>query len=296
MKPQHETLVEIAKEFKEVTFKQGRTAFSFLVANESAKKTVILLHGVTGNKRDMVVVGRAYARRGYAVYAPDLPGHGSAPIVHATSFHDLGDWLRDCIAATKRTPDILIGNSFAAAICYSYAQQGYLAKKTHLILACPTPVIAWSSRALRMAGDLLPMWLANRLYNSQLGITIRVRYLLQGNDPSAYLWLNESEEHKKMFNDEQASNTVVMSMLLDTHNPYVDRRLPYAVQERITVIVGEKDNVVTRQSLPVLKRILPYARMLIVPNAGHILHFEAHDDLGKLNHPHIHILPQSASS
>jgi pimeloyl-ACP methyl ester carboxylesterase len=281
MNTQHETLVEIAKEFKEVTLRQGKSTFSFLVANPSAKKTAILLHGLTGNKLDMVVIGRAYVQRGYAVYAPDLPAHGSTPSIQVNTFHDLGTWLRDCVAATGRTPDILLGDSFAAAICYDFAQQGYMAPTTHLILACPTPVIAWSSRALRTASHLLPIRLTDRAYNSRLGINLRVRYLFQGTNPSAYWWLIESEHHKKAFIDIRASN--ILSMLLETHNPYAGIRLPRALQERVTVIVGEKDNVVTRESLPVLKRILPYARMLLVPHAGHILHFEAHEDIGNID-------------
>jgi pimeloyl-ACP methyl ester carboxylesterase len=281
MNAQHETLDEIAKGFKEVTLKHGTVSFSFLVANESAKKSVFLIHGVTGNKLDMVVVGRAYAKRGYAVYAPDLPGHGSAAAIKAKSFNDLGNWLRDCIASTKRTPDILLGNSFAAAVCYDYAQQGYLHANTHLILACPTPDIAWSTRALRFAGGLFPERFMSRAYNSRLGIDARVRYLLRSLDPSARQWLNESEYHKVPFLDVRLSNT--LSMLLETHNPFAGVRLPMITQKRVTVIIGEKDNVVTRKSLPILKAILPHARMMFIPDAGHILHFEAHTALGSID-------------
>jgi pimeloyl-ACP methyl ester carboxylesterase len=282
MKTQHETLVEIAREFEEAAYEHNGTSFSFLVANKSAKKAVVLVHGVTGNKLDMVVVGRQYAKRGYAVYAPDLPGHGSALTIQAANFNDLGDWLRDCIISTKRTPDILLGNSFAAAICYDFAQQGYLADKTHLILACPTPSIAWSSRALRLAGGFLPARLASSIYNSPLGIRTRVQYLLKGGDTSARLWLSESEYHKIPFINPRTSNA--LSMLLETHNPFASMRLPRAVQERVTVVVGDEDNVMTRTSSHLLKRILPYAQIIFVPHVGHILHFEAYSELGSLHH------------
>ena len=46
--------------------------------NTSADKAVILFHGVTGGKIDMVPLAERYVNFGYAVYAIDLPGHGGS--------------------------------------------------------------------------------------------------------------------------------------------------------------------------------------------------------------------------
>ncbi|HEU5121281.1 MAG TPA: alpha/beta hydrolase [Candidatus Saccharimonadales bacterium] len=268
----HTPLTVIGQQFREKTKTTPAGTFFWLVANESAEKVVVLVHGVTGNKLDMVALGEEYIKQGYAVFAPDLPGHGSAPALNADTFDDLGNWLRDFIFAIGRTPDILAGNSFASAICYNFATQGYLSPSTHLILACPTPDIAWSSRALRRASGVLPSKLAIKSYNSRLAIKARVAYLSKSKRSSAKQWLNESEYLKIPFIDAAVSNR--MSMLLESHNPYLVS-LPEKVQRQITVIVGEKDNVITKQSLPTLRKILPHARLLLVPHVGHILHFEA---------------------
>lgn len=273
MKTAHMPLVEIGKDFKETIKQLDESAFCWLEANTAAKKVVILVHGVTGNKLDMVVLGREYVKLGYAVYAPDLPGHGAAPELAADTFDELGDWLDACIMAIGRTPDVLVGNSFASGICYNYVTQGYLDNKTHLILTCPTPDIAWSSRALRRAGGVFPNGFTTRAYNSPLAIKVREIYLSKSKDRSSKRWLNESEYHKIPFID--AGIGYRMSSLLDTHNPYFAPAPPLDVQERITIILGTKDNVVTKRSLPLLRRLLPRARMIMVPGVGHILHFEA---------------------
>lgn len=273
MKTTHTPLTEIGKQFHEEVKKTSHGTFTWLVANPKAAKVAVLVHGVTGNKLDMVVVGQEFLKRGYAVYAPDLPGHGSAPVLDVQSFDDLGNWLRDCIGAMGRTPDVIIGNSFASGICYNYATQRYLDKKTHLILTCPTPMIAWSSRALRRASGILPPKLTIDAYNSRPAIAARVAYLGKAKHPSSKKWLRESEYHKIPFIDAKIGNQ--MSRLLDTHNPYFAPPLPVEVQKQITVIIGKKDNVITRHSLPHLRKILPFARMLIIPSVGHILHFEA---------------------
>lgn len=280
MQQKYEKLVEIASEFKEKTFKKGSSSFSYLVANESAKKMVVIVHGVTGNKLDMVTVGREYTRQGYAVYAPDLPGHGNARAIPIRNFNDLSNWLRDAIASTDRTPDILMGNSYASSICYNFARQGYLASKTHLVLACPTPDIAWASRALRTASRMLPSKLTVAAYNSSLAIKVRIAYLLMTSDPVARTWLYESERHKIPFIDSKIANT--MSMLLETDNPYIASHLASSVQKRVTVVIGERDNVITRKSLPLLHQILPHASFVIIPGVGHILHFEAPKQLAEV--------------
>ncbi len=273
----HTTLVEIGKNFTEKTTKTANGTFCWLVANEKAEKTVLLVHGVTGNKLDMVVVGNEYVRRGYAVYAPDLPGHGSAPVLGADTFDALGDWLSSCIKAMGRIPDILIGNSFASGICYNLVTRGLAAEKTHIILACPTPRVAWSSRALRAAGGLLPRSIGTAAYNSSRAINTRVTYLSKVSDGSPKKWLKESEHHKIPFIDAKVGNH--MSMLLETDNPYEVVPPERAVQERITVIFGTKDNVATKRSFGRMRRLLPFSRMLIVPGAGHILHFEAAEQI-----------------
>ena len=267
------SLVEIGKDFKETTKQMDESVFCWLEANTAAKKVVVLLHGVTGNKLDMVVLGREYVKLGYAVYAPDLPGHGAAPELAASTFDELGDWLDACIMAIGRTPDLLVGNSFASGICYNYATQGYLDKKTHLILTCPTPDIAWSSRALRRAGGVFPNDFTTRAYNSPLAIKVREVYLSKSKDRASRRWLNESEYHKIPFIDAGIGHR--MSILLDTHNPYFAPPLPLDVQGQITIVLGTKDNVVTKRSLPLLRRLMPRARMIMVPGVGHILHFEA---------------------
>jgi pimeloyl-ACP methyl ester carboxylesterase len=269
----HTTLVEIGKNFTEKTTTTTNGTFCWLVANEKAKKAVVLVHGVTGNKLDMVVVGKEYVKRGYAVYAPDLPGHGGAPVLGVDTFDALGDWLNNCIEAMGCTPDILIGNSFASGICYNLITRGLAPEKTHIILACPTPRVAWSSRALRAAGGLLPRSIGTTAYNSNRAINARVTYLSKISDGSPKKWLKESEHHKIPFIDAKVGNR--MSMLLETDNPYEVVPPERSVQERITVVFGTKDNVATKRSFGRMRRLLPFSRMLIVPGAGHILHFEA---------------------
>ncbi|MBL8159690.1 alpha/beta fold hydrolase [Candidatus Saccharibacteria bacterium] len=272
----HEPLQHIEKEF--ITFQRHHNGveYHFLATNTKAKRGVLLLHGVTGNKLDMVVLGRHLARQGYAVYAPDLPGHGSAKGLVAKDFDQLGRWLDGCVASLAAqgvSINLVIGNSFAAAICYNYAQQGLLPDGCQLLLNCPTPDISRASRLLRYMGQALPEVVAWRLYNSHLVISIRIKYLHVSKRPEAKRWLRESELYKRSFLDVPVSNA--MSALLHTHNPYEGRRLTKAVQQRTEYIIGDRDNVVTRHTATRLRQLLPDATPHVIHGAGHILHFDA---------------------
>ena len=274
----HESLKEISQEFTEKTLQHGEISFSFLVVNESAARSIVLVHGVTGNKYDMVVVGREYARKGYAVYIPDLPGHGAAPFMKVDSFTDLSKWLYAFIESIERNPDVLMGNSFGSAICYHFAQMGLLSQSTQLVLACPTPKIATLSRALREASGLLPEHWVSAPYNASWAIQFRTNYLITSSSRQARVWLEESERMKKAFLNVKMANAV--STLLRTDNPYDGVQLSPEVQRRTTVVVGAKDNVITKDSLSLLRERLPEAHFIVVPQVGHILHFEAYQQLG----------------
>lgn len=269
----YEPLLSLRPLFEEMSTEYNGQRFSFLVANRSASKMALILHGVTGNKLDMALLGRYLARHGFAVYLPDLPGHGSAPAVVHRQFAELGRWLDDCIRSTGRQPTVVIGNSFGSAVCYSYAQQGLLPEGTALVLNCPTPDTAIMTRMLQATGRLLPDRLAGRVYNANWAVALRIGYLHVSGDDSARHWLKESERLKRDFINPTVSNN--MARLLQTQSPYRGPQLSEPVQRRTSYVIGERDNVVTAHTWSIMQRLLPLAERRIVPAAGHILHFDA---------------------
>lgn len=251
--------------------------YSFSVANENAPRKVLFVHGVSGAKEDMEIMGKIAAKRGYATYLIDLPNHGQGSPVTVDSFDRLGLWLRDAIFAMDIVPDIIVGNSYGSAVCYNYAAQGFLPLHTKLVLGCPTPDIAFLSLTLGRALVRLPAPVAEFVYNSPLMIYIRVTYLSRHRGDGSKELLFDSER-RKIGTLDVLTGTRMANLIHDrTHNPYRNYLLPETVQRRTVVIIGDRDNVVTRRSLSKLRRLLPHAKFDIVRGAGHILHFEVPD-------------------
>jgi pimeloyl-ACP methyl ester carboxylesterase len=72
--------------------------------------------------------------------------------------------------------------------------------------------------------------------------------------------------------------TNVLTGLLSSQNPYL-KPLPANLKNKLIVVIGDKDNVVTKKAIGMMRHQAPMAKFKIVHGVGHILHFEAINDL-----------------
>lgn len=243
--------------------------------NTSADKVVILFHGVTGGKIDMVPLAERYVNFGYAVYAIDLPGHGGSVQPPLNTYDDLADWLAEDLARLGRTPDLIVSNSYSSSIVYHALRTEKIPKNTKVIMACPTPRMTLIADTMQILSNLLLNarfgW---AIYNSRPIQIFRTNVLIKSCNHEAYRWLLESESYKKATVALQDSE--VLTSLLYRQNPFVSG-VPRTDQQRVTVILGGKDNVANSKTNDIMRQLMPEAQFIIDPAAGHILQFEAVD-------------------
>ena len=268
---QHQTLADLRRTFRVVT----RDGIGWLEANTQAPKVVVLLHGITGGKDDMLPLAKKYESRGYAVYSVDLLGHGDSDMPHIMTFADIGKWFHHVVTAIGREPNIIVTSSFASSVVYSYMQQGLLPAKTHVVLGCPTARVDRLSQFLDFASQVFPRRLAWYVYNTPPIRLYRIYHLYRGEDYSSKAWLIESEKRKYRYIDARVMRTLSDKLFRD--NPYDLPPLPVDIQKRITVVIGERDNVVIAHGRAYARSILPHATFISGGAAGHIIHFEAID-------------------
>lgn len=252
--------------------------FGWLELNPEGEKTAILLHGVTGGKDDMLILAERYVQLGYAVYCPDLPGHGGSAMIDLPDFAALGRWFAAFVSLVNRPIDLIVSNSYASAVIYQYLQMGLLPSKTHVILGCPTPKVAPITVGLTRLGQIIPPRVSWYLYNIPPSRIFRTQYVYKGQDTASYKWLVESEKRKYAYIGPDVAPKL-SAALFGANNPYDLPPLPVEVQQRITVVIGERDNVLNKPGRRYLHEILPHATFVSAGSAGHILHFEAVDSL-----------------
>lgn len=249
--------------------------YGWLESRNQAKKKLVLVHGVTGGKEDMLPLAVEYEARGYHVYCLDLPGHGDSPWSGDVSFSGLAEWFRGFVEYIG-DPDVIVSNSFSSAVVYAYLQRGYLPEKTHVILSCPTPDTSRLAYGLHKLSNSMPLDIGWYLYTTWFANGIRTSMAAKKFEKQSIRWLIESERRKRPTIHPHAG--ILLSNLLFSDNPYNGERISEEIQRRTTVIIGTKDNVVTRRTAGIVQELLPQAKHTLAHGAGHILHFEAVDD------------------
>lgn len=267
----HQKLKDLKTQFE---LKQ-EGGYGWLESTNQAEKKLVLVHGVTGGKEDMLPLAVEYEAHGYHVYCLDLPGHGDSLWPGEMSFSDLAEWLQRFIAHIGE-PEVLVSNSFSSAVVYAYMQRGYLPLKTHVILGCPTPDTSRLAYGLHKVSNVMPKGISWYLYTTGVANGIRTSMAAKKLQRTPVRWLIESEKRKRPTLHPHAG--ILLSNLLFSDNPYEGERISEDIQHRMTVILGTKDNVVSRRAVNTLKDLLPQAKHILAQGSGHILHFEAVSD------------------
>lgn len=240
--------------------------------NTTADKVAYIFHGVTGNKLDMIPLAERYVGFGYAVYLVDLPGHGGSARQEINTYSDLVDWFMDVITLVNRPPHLIIGTSFSSSILYHALSTRMIPSQTKIILGCPTPDVSNLASCTYTLFSKMPEVLGWGIYNLRASQYVRALFALKTMRRDAWLWLLESEQSKKR--SLTLRDGLLLSALLCNQNPYV-AEVPTEYQYDITIILGDKDNVITPRTSAIMRRQLPEALIISVPNAGHLLQFEA---------------------
>jgi pimeloyl-ACP methyl ester carboxylesterase len=96
-------------------------------AGSTAQGYVVLLHGLSANKRIMSYIAAGFAAKGLRVFVPDLPGHGrtDGPFSYERSDQCSENLVRELLARGLLDPErtILAGHSLGGAIALRVARR-----------------------------------------------------------------------------------------------------------------------------------------------------------------------------
>lgn len=253
--------------------KQG---ICWLECNTDAKKSVVIMHGVTGGKIDMMPLAQAYVSQGYAVYSPDLPGHGGSEMISDLTYDKLADWLQRLIDQIGPAPDLIVSNSYASSIVYHFLVRNMLPDKTKVILGCPTPLTSKVASVLQTVSNHAPRRAGWSLYNQYPFRIVRGVVGMNKRDSTIWQWFKESESYKKDTLTLDVSDK--LTTLLFRQNPYITSP-DESVQEKVTVVLSREDPVVSDKGRARMQELLPKATFRWLDGVGHLLHFESVSDM-----------------
>ncbi len=240
-----------------------------------AATTVVAVHGYRGEHHGLEPV--IVRLDGVRVVSPDLPGFGeSTPMTEAEhSIVGYGAWLRallDHLGVAGSA--VVLGHSFGSIVVAHAVANGLPAPSVILVnpiardAAGATGVGA--TRFFYGVARMLPeraarAWLSNPLVVRGMSVA-----LAQTLDPDLRRWIHG--QHHDYFSRFSTRDSVVEGFDASLSTSVL------AVADRITqpvlLVAGEKDGIAPLDGQFELLDALPDARLDVIPDVGHLIHYE----------------------
>ncbi len=233
----------------------------------------LLVHGVSGSALDGIFLAEKLYEAGYKIYLLDLPGHGKAKVEDFSDFDALGKWLADFVDHTS--PQMVVSQSYASAILYSAASQELLPDSLYKAYCCPTPNMSRKTTVLKNLADVLPAGVATPIYHSYPAVWVRTKIMHKDGKKVSFSRMIESENNKSTTLSVRQVNQ--LTSLLSGDNPYYKRSLRST--DKSLVFYGTMDNVVTAKTSDEINKIFQGTKIIEIPKVGHLLHFEAYEQI-----------------
>lgn len=219
----------------------------------AAKRSAVLIHGVTSNAASWVRVGPALAERGYYVVAPELRGHGSSPKTDGD--YGLDAMTADLGESVPVAPTLLVGHSFGGVMAILATLQGIL-NPAYVLLEDPV---------LHFADKTTP---AQLLKNDELNYPRDLAGILKLNPK----WLPIDAEGKMA--SLAAVNWEHMRQVFSENAPWDLRPDLRTLAQRVRtrLILPENSFYVPDADVAAIRADLGDTAIIQVPDVGHSVH------------------------
>ena len=229
---------------------------------------VLFVHGAALDHTVWALLARWFAHRGFAVLAPDLPGHGRSDGEPLATIGAMADWTAALIDAARARRAALIGHSMGSLVALETAARhsGQVTAIGLIGAAAAIPVsrdlLAAAEADDHAAIDMLRIW----GYGFRAGI---------GGSLAPGLWMLGGAERLL-----ERARPGVLFTDLRACNDYRDGLAAAAtVAVPATLVLGERDLMTPAKAGLELAAALPNARVITLKGAGHMLMSERPDEV-----------------
>lgn len=262
----------------DVGLRGGRTVLRVHGSGATAP-TIVFLHGLRGDHHGLAPIVAHLP--GARVVVPDLPGFGdSPPLPHDR--HDVDGyaaWTRDLVAAVAPGEDVVLaGHSFGSVVAAAAVAAGVPVRGLVLVnpiaasaLAGPRVVATRLTVLYHRLAAVLPERAGTGLLRSRAITRMASVAMVRTRDRDLRRWIHA--EHDRRFN-----GFADRRVLLEAFGASVSRdvgefagRIPVPT----LLVAGERDDIAPPAAQHTLAGRFPDARLVVVPDTGHLAHYEA---------------------
>jgi pimeloyl-ACP methyl ester carboxylesterase len=229
---------------------------------------IVLLHGAGFDHTSWALHTRWFAHHGFAVLAPDLPGHGRSSGKPLPTIAEMADWTAALIQAAGATRARLIGHSMGSLIALETAAR-HPAKVSGLSLIGTAATMTVGPDLLRAAEandqaaiDMVSIWGLG--FQAELGGSL-----------APGLWMHSGAQRVL----EQCRPGVLYNDLAACNAYQGALAAAATITVPATLILGERDMMTPAKAGKALAAAIPHAKTIVLPGAGHMMMVERPDEL-----------------
>ena len=255
----------------------GSDTHYWVYGPDDAPLTIVVAHGYRGEHHGLEPVIAQF--RGVRFIGADMPGFGESGELDAGhSIDSYARWLAEFMTQLKVTDAVVIGHSFGSIIS-SYAIANGLINPPKLVLINPIAAPALEGPSafltrLTMAFYRLALVVPEKVGYWQLSNWAIIRGM------SVKLAVTRDKELRRFIHDQHHTYFGRFASRKQVVDSF-DASVSYTVgdfAEKITmptVLIGaEKDPITAVKHLHALQALMPNAQLHVIPNVGHLIHYE----------------------
>ncbi|HQR84472.1 MAG TPA: alpha/beta hydrolase [Polynucleobacter sp.] len=228
--------------------------------------SVLLLHGLFGQKEQWTDMACALANQGFNVIAPDLPGYGqsSAYSIAIYQLESQVKTLQRFMRSVGGKSFHIAGNSMGGAIAGLYANQYPQEIKSVAFIGAPLGIITWSDQVrdsiFRGVNPFIPIDPAQ--LDLEMDLLFAKPPVISDDIKTQLLqeYLNNNRHYQQVWN--------IVNFYGDTLKRLPNQPLP------TFILWGEDDGIFNISGLPVLKKKFPHSQSHRMANVGHLVMLE----------------------
>jgi pimeloyl-ACP methyl ester carboxylesterase len=229
---------------------------------------MIFLHGAGMDRSAWALHSRWFAHHGFAVMAPDFPGHGHSSGSPLTTIADMSDWTGALIKASGASKARLVGHSMGSLVALETSAR-HPEKVSGLALIATSAAMTVGPDLLKAAGandhaaiDMVSIWGLG--YQAELGGCL-----------APGLWMHGGAQRML-----QSMRPGVLAADLSACNEYQNAEAAAAqVKVPATLILGERDMMTPAKAGRALAAALPNSKIALMRGAGHMMMAERPDEV-----------------
>jgi pimeloyl-ACP methyl ester carboxylesterase len=234
---------------------------------EDNREVVLFVHGAALDHTVWVMQTRYFARQGYAVLAPDLPGHGRSGGAPLTSVEAMADWLAELLQVLGIDRATVVGHSMGALVAYAFGIR-HAERTSRLVLfgtSIPMPV-ADALLGAAADDDHAAFEMANTWSHSTRGSL--------GGNPVPGMWVIQGGERLM-----ERSAPGVFSADLTACNRFAPTAVP-AMTAPVTIVIGTQDKMTpSKAGLEVAAALGDSATVRTLVGSGHSMMSECPNEV-----------------